>query len=354
MAKTRRFQSIQALRAVAALGVVAYHTNGNVQGAGWLPHIFHAASLYGEIGVDIFFVISGFVIATVTHDLPAGLDSARSFLSARIARVVPLYWAMTALFVALVLLAPNALVNIPLSVTHTIASFLFIPSFNWAGKIEPDLYVGWTLQFEMWFYVVFTVAICFARRRLLAVGAFLVGTCLLGLLPGEGAIFKTYTNPLVLEFVFGCGLGWWYASGRRISIAAGVAVLALALGVHELLKPVLNEVNRFWVFGTPALALVMLCLSVEQRIKWGSISQAIGDSSYSLYLTHVFAVPIGIRMLMLVDAGRRIPGDLACIVVVLICLAIGLASYRWIERPLSGTIKNWVSVRRVAARHSRT
>lgn len=345
MTRAGKFRSIQALRALAALGVVAYHTNGLVMGAGWLPHFFHAASLYGEIGVDIFFVISGFVIATVTHELPTGFASARSFIAARLARVVPLYWVLTALFIALVVFAPQALVNVPLSVGHTIASLLFIPAFNHAGKIEPDLYVGWTLQYEMWFYLIFAVALCFLRRRILGVGLFLVATCLLNRLPVPGAAFATYTNPLVLEFVFGCGLGWWYAMGRRIHPVAGIAALAIALGSHELLRPVLTEANRFWVFGLPALALVALCLSIERRVRWGALSQTIGDASYSLYLTHVFAVPIGIRSLLVIDSGHRMRGDLACVFVVLVSVAIGLASYRWLERPLLALFRRAGKVR---------
>jgi peptidoglycan/LPS O-acetylase OafA/YrhL len=100
MTRIKKYQSIQALRALAALGVAAFHTHGVVVAHGWLPHSFPCVSRYGEIGVEVFFVISGFVLAWVTHGEPRGFASARSFIATRIARVVPLYWILTACFIA--------------------------------------------------------------------------------------------------------------------------------------------------------------------------------------------------------------------------------------------------------------
>ena len=126
MATTKRYDSLQVLRALAALGVVAFHTEGDVGKSGWVPHLFQHASRYGEIGVDVFFVISGFVIALVSYGEPRGLASARKFTLARIARIVPLYWALTAFFVALIAIAPSAFGHARLDLWHVITSFLFL------------------------------------------------------------------------------------------------------------------------------------------------------------------------------------------------------------------------------------
>ncbi|MBC8748046.1 MULTISPECIES: acyltransferase family protein [Paraburkholderia] len=345
MTGIRKYRSIQALRALAALGVVAFHTNGIVAAHGWLVHVFPRVSRYGEIGVDVFFVISGFVMALVTHGLPPGIESARSFICARIARVVPLYWILTALFIALVAFVPGvpeAFDHARVSAWHALSSFLFLPSTSWTGIAAPVLGVGWTLNYEMWFYAVFAVAMSVTRRRLLAVGAFLLVTSALHLLPGEGVAFAFYTNPLVLEFVFGCCVGAWYASGRTVPLAAaaGLLVVVAAAGAFA---PRLTDANRFLVFGLPALAVVVAGLSVESKVRWSRWLERIGDASYSLYLTHLLAMPVVIGLLQMIDARHRWPGDLVGAVVVVGSSVVALGSYRWVERPASRAVARWIA-----------
>ncbi|MBB5465682.1 peptidoglycan/LPS O-acetylase OafA/YrhL [Paraburkholderia sp. CI2] len=128
------------MRAPAALGVVAFHTDGIVAAHGWLVHVFPRVSRYGEIGVDVFFVISGFVMALVTLGLPPGIQSARSFICARIARVVPLYWILTALFIALVAFVPGvpeAFGHARVSAWHALSSFLVLRRFFVSLKLIP-------------------------------------------------------------------------------------------------------------------------------------------------------------------------------------------------------------------------
>lgn len=346
MAGFRKYRSIQALRALAALGVVAFHTNGIVVSHGWPAHVFPHVSRYGEIGVDVFFVISGFVMALVTHGVPSGFASARSFMAARIARIVPLYWILTAFFIALVVVvpgAPGAFDNAHVTARHALTSFLFLPSLSWTGIAAPVLGVGWTLNYEMWFYVVFAVTMCAARYRLLAVGAFLVLTSTLRLLPGDGVAYGFYTNPLVLEFVFGCCAGVWYAAGRTVPVAAAAGLLLATAVAGIAFAPTLTDTNRFLVFGLPALAVVVAGLSVEKRLRWSAWLERIGDSSYSLYLTHLFSIPLVVRILQAVDTQHRAPGDLVCLLVVMAAAVIGLASYRWIERPASRAAARWIA-----------
>ncbi|WP_345813312.1 acyltransferase [Paraburkholderia sp. PREW-6R] len=334
MQSIRKYRSIQTLRALAALGVVAFHTNGNVLVYGWLPELFARVSRYGEIGVDVFFVISGFVMAMVTHGEPVGWASARTFMAARLARVVPLYWLLTALFIALLLVVPGAFGNAHFIAWHAITSFLFFPSLNWAHITAPVLGVGWTLNYEMWFYIVFMLAMCATRYRLLLVSALLLLSCSLRWLLDGSVALDFYTNPIVLEFVFGCCVGWLYASGRTVPVrVAGLLLVAVAVA-GKVFAPTLTDTNRFLVFGLPALAVVVAGLALEDRVRWSALLERIGDASYSLYLTHVFSVPIAAKVLQVLDRRHRLPGDLACLLVVLVATAVGLACYRWVERPL--------------------
>jgi peptidoglycan/LPS O-acetylase OafA/YrhL len=335
----RRFESIQALRALAALGVVAFHTNGNVLAYGWLPHFFARVSRFGEIGVDVFFVISGFIMVFVTHEQPSGIASARSFIAARISRIVPIYWLLTVLFILLLVIVPSAFGNAHLNAWNALTSFVFFPSLNWEGITAPVVGVGWTLNYEMWFYLVFAIAMCATRHRVLAAGTFLALTSLMRLLPDGGVVHQFYTNPIVLEFVFGCCVGVFYTSGRTISLPAALAFLLVAAVAITIFAPTLTETNRFLKFGLLALAVFIVGLSLESKVRWNALLERIGDSSYSLYLTHVFSVPIAVKLLRMVDQQHRISGDVICVVVVLIATVVGLMAYRFLERPLGRLVR---------------
>lgn len=350
--RTKSYQSIQFLRAIAALAVVAFHTDGNVALYGWTPHAFSRVAHYGEIGVDIFFVISGFVIALVSAGAPPGVRTAREFLAARVARIVPIYWLVSAAFAALLLAAPAYFEPWTFGSTHVVAanllaSFVFVPSLNASGLIAPVLNVGWTLNYEAWFYVVFAVALCVTRRPLALVAAVLAGTSLLRLAHGAGVPFLFYTNPIVLEFVAGCCLGTWYARGARLPLRAALAVLVGVIVLHRFYAPTLTEDNRFVVFGLPAFALVATALSLETRVRWGRLMLRLGDASYSLYLTHLLALPLVLKLMLMADRAHRLPGDAVAAIVVLGAVLAGFACHLWLERPLTRLAARWL-VRRDA------
>ncbi|MFP4891496.1 acyltransferase family protein [Paraburkholderia sp. EG304] len=341
------------LRAIAALGVVAFHADGNVSLYGWASHIFPHVSRYGELGVDIFFVISGFVIALVSYGEPPGFGGARKFMLARIARVVPLYWALTALLVVVLAIKPSVFVpwtfgDPRFSLWHVVTSFLFVPSLNWSGLIAPALNVGWTLNYEVWFYIVFAVAMCVTGRPLVVVATVLGITSLMRLVHGASLPFLFYTNPIVLEFVAGCFVGTYYAKGKRIPL---VVVLVVLLGVVALRKtyaPTLTDDNRFFVFGLPAFAIVVVALAMEARIRWGRLLGRLGDASYSLYLTHILTFPLVLKLIQTADQQHQLPGDLVCIAVVVSSILVAFACYHLLERPMTRIVGRWL-IRRADA-----
>jgi peptidoglycan/LPS O-acetylase OafA/YrhL len=345
VASLKKFESIQALRALAALGVVAFHTNGNVLAYGWQPHWFALISRFGEIGVDVFFVISGFIMVFVTHEQAPGFASAKSFIAARIARIVPLYWLLTLLFILLLVVVPSSFGNASFNAWNALTSFVFFPSLNWAGITAPVVGVGWTLNYEMWFYLVFAAAMCVTRHRVLVTATFLALTSLLRLLPDGGVVHQFYTNPLVLEFVFGCCVGVFYTSGRTISLPVALVLLIATAVAGKAFAPTLTDTNRFLVFGLPALAVFIAGLSLESKVRWNALLERIGDSSYSLYLTHVFSVPIAAKVLRMLDHQHRLAGDWVCVAVVVVATAVGLVSYRLLERPLGRLVKGRVGWR---------
>ena len=117
---------------------------------------------FGAAGVDIFFVVSGFimVVTTMKRDMAPG-----EFLLHRIARIVPVYWVVTILLFAIVMYGFKPVGIMRMQPDWLAKSLLFIP-FDRDGRVEPIISVGWTLNYEMFFYLLFALGL-FVRLALM-------------------------------------------------------------------------------------------------------------------------------------------------------------------------------------------
>src|SRR5689334_16532037 len=147
--------SIQWLRGIAALMVVAFHTNT----LALHPSARMDFLAIGETGVDLFFVISGFIMTITTVDKRAPGE----FLRRRIIRVVPLYWMITLSYAALAVMAPTLFRSASPDFLHTLGSLAFVPQFHplFPSAIWPVVIPGWSLNYEMFFYGIFALALLF-------------------------------------------------------------------------------------------------------------------------------------------------------------------------------------------------
>ena len=319
---------IQYLRGVAALMVVWHH------GVGQLPGLeTYFPFRFGTSGVDLFFVISGFIMVVTT----AGRDvTPTEFIARRFVRVVPLYWVLTLALAATALLAPSLFRSVTLTAGSLAQSLLFIPHFSpsHAGMIWPVLVPGWTLNYEMFFYVVFAASLAFRRSlAILCVSlATLVATgYLLG--PFAQAIARTYTDPILLEFVAGALIGHLWLAGVKLPFAP--SVIAILLGAGLLLRRDAPPLENY----TQLLGAVLLvCGVLNSRIlPWrNGLLRALGDASYSIYLTHIFTLGAWRWVWTRLDVGLSgFAAALAFMLLALVCSSIvGWLSYRWIETPL--------------------
>jgi exopolysaccharide production protein ExoZ len=275
---TRSLLSIQILRAVAALGVV-------------LAHIFPGAVI-GTAGVDLFFVISGFIMVYASERLFGRREAPRIFFLRRLARIVPLYWAVTAVLVAYPLLAGVDLAAVNLSPGAILGSFVFFPLPRPDGSLLPVHFLGWTLNYEMFFYAVFAGFIVFSRQRAVAaIIALFIAIVILGLAFKPPQPFAFWADPIILEFCFGMLIASAYRDGARLPppaaagliVAAAMAFAASAAWGHHLTWRVAE-------WGLPAAALVAGCALSKGSPNLGVVSRALGllgDASYSLYLVHL-------------------------------------------------------------------
>ena len=230
MFSQRQFVSIQVLRGFAALGVVLLHVvqmleqytagDGPLCRLGVLLHT-------GAAGVDLFFVISGFVMVQSTKHLFQRPGSSKRFLIRRAIRIVPMYWIATLMMLVLVLL-PFTLKGEHFSLGYTLRSLLFIPTSNPASGADlPLLPQGWTLWYEVYFYLIFAVSLRLpARWALPALVLFLTASSVVGaVLTPTHPLLRVVTSQLLLEFSLGCLLAYQV---NRIRLSSRVAFVTIS------------------------------------------------------------------------------------------------------------------------------
>ncbi len=322
---------IQYLRGVAASMVVWHHAAGQIAGMSTLvPWVF------GGSGVDLFFVISGFIMVVTTAD---GRIGPVEFWRRRVVRVVPLYWLLTLLMVAVALLAPSLFKTLKVAPATLLQSLLFIPHFSrsFPDMVWPLLVPGWTLNFEMFFYAVFGVTLFLpARHRLLPLVALFVLLVAVGFAfgPFASAAAQTYTHPMLLEFAAGAVVATWWLSGRwRLPRTVSFALI----GAGAVLL-VLRDQEPFGAAPQIVGAVMVVVGALDARFAtWKSpLLQALGDSSYSLYLTHIFTLG-ALRVVWgkLTSAAPTLAATLVFMLVSLcVCAVVGWCVYRWVETPL--------------------
>lgn len=298
-----KFHTLQILRGVAASIVVVAHAyirqlEWNNTPGDYVP----MARFAGAQAVAIFFVISGYIMVSKAGRTFGQTGAASDFLMKRILRIVPLYWTATMLEMSIRYHKGGSID--PWSI---VGSFLFIPMSVPVGDyMRPVLGVGWTLNYEMFFYLIFAGALLFARRIGLSVLFFtLISLVVAGSafkpLTDTGpphTLFTYWSDPILLLFAIGAGFGLLPADGsweRRIRYpiwaTAGLLILCLSLFLAAKASYPLRLDWQVAAWGICAL-VVALCIFGRQSSSSGLVGAAshLGDMSYSLYLFHFFAV----------------------------------------------------------------
>lgn len=308
-----RFASIQVMRALAALAVLLFHQK-------LLP--------IGYAGVDVFFVISGFIMGSIGEREAPG-----DFIGRRLIRIVPLYWAVT-FGMCLLSFVPGLFATFSFDASSLLKSLLFVPYAQANGEIWPLVVPGWTLNYEMLFYLVFCLALL--AQRPLTVTVLLLGSLVLAgrMASADSAIWRSWTDPLLLEFIGGLILSrFTWIRGRLL----GGGLLTLGVVGFGVAAYVGGDTGawRPLALGVPAFALVSGGLALERAAAWPKMRplELIGDWSYSLYLLHGLALkavekPFGTQPWLAVPLG------------IFASIALAYASYRCFERPVARLLRD--------------
>ncbi len=305
----QEFTSIQYLRAIAALMVVGHHsfTTGLVD--------FNGNTAWLAGGVDIFFVISGFIMVQST--IGKGY-SPTQFYARRIIRIVPIYWIATMAM----------MMTIQWDWIEAAKSFLFIPYLNpQSNAFMPLLQPGWTLNFEMFFYLIFGLSLLLAERfRFFAVTLCLTVLVVVGLAFQPTGVAGYYTRPILLEFLLGMAIARF---GIRLPFLLAPAMLFAIPFLWSWI-----DVRELSV-GIPAAVIVASLLTVDHQIPKLPFLLWLGDASYSIYLFHLLALGL-VGGLIVTDAT---PPFLVFSIALSMAALIGLAIHYSLEKPLNKGLK---------------
>ena len=332
--------SLQALRAVAAAAVVCYHVLYML--AHSAGYAFTESSL-GAAGVDLFFVISGFVMVYTQQGQFGGAGAPQEFLVRRLIRIAPIYWLYTTLLALLLAGAPALFGTTVFDGQHVAASYLFLLSKNSAGHIGTVLQTGWTLCYEMYFYAVFALLLTLPRRWFLPLCATLF---LMGVYAGEAAMQRDLalpawltvaTNTLLLEFLLGACVAFAFLRGWLLPPMLAWSAMVGALATVALsTEAEWGLWTRVLCLGVPGAALVWGAVSLE-RAQWRTPRWLVtlGDSSYSLYLVHPFVIALFGKVWAKLGLAASVPASMAFVPAFVAAVWAGHLAWRWIEQPVT-------------------
>lgn len=345
--------SIQVLRAIAATLVVVGHILsrlGHIYGNNSFMLFFD--SIY-SCGVDLFFVISGFIMITISKDKQYSNKEALSFIKKRFIRIYPIYWIATAGLVLLLLVQfqlsqDSSVLERIGNWQFLLKSFLLIPVVDPVGNYFPVLQVGWTLIFEMFFYILFFVSLFFTKSyfsRLVFLSVIIFSLVLLQISLQEysSVLLRYYGSTIVGEFLLGCLIAFIVNKNGTCTIRTGIVITSIgALFLvlsgflpEEYHSSHLGEV-RFIKWGIPAAILLYGALSLEALTPKSSWLVLLGDSSYSLYLFHTAIIlPVIAEVFNLMNLYETLGLGVTAVVFFIICILGSLLIHKLLELPLT-------------------
>jgi exopolysaccharide production protein ExoZ len=341
--------SIQFLRFVAATLVVLSHSSLAIQEhfSGSLSRLFLYVAHLGGSGVHIFFVISGFIMVFTSFTKTNESFSGPKFIAKRIIRIYPIYFIYSVLYLCFYHFSSG---SENLSVEQFFGSIMLLPGYS-SLIIGP----GWTLSFEIYFYVCFSIAMSLGLLRgIIVLTVFFLAAIVLGFgVDTSRPSIHVLTNSLLIEFLLGAWIGYAVVSSVRIGNKLAIVILALAFaGFLAGGAFGYNHLPSAVMWGIPSALLVAGLVFRETNgrvpflIKNGSF---LGDSSYSLYLLHIVLIEAVILLAIYLDASIKMHlsliGDnfgmmIVCLAITVYCIVLAHIFYHLIERRVVGRLQD--------------
>lgn len=329
-----RLDGVQFARGCAALLVLVYHAGRMVsleQYAGYIPlgGLFN----FGHAGVDFFFVLSGFIIFYVHASDWGRPSSAPRYFWRRLTRIYPIYWIVTLAVIVLDRFRLSGPKGFDLD--YIFYSFALIRHGDF-----PILGVAWTLEHEMFFYLMFGVGIFSKKLGYVAFGAWLL-VIAVGFFTALGrGVIGFAATPYHLQFFMGMAVAYFVA---RHVVPAPRALLCGSLLVFVLAGMVENgglfaptSLASKLIFGAASAGILLGLVGAERSaaIRIGRVGLFFGEASYSLYLSHVITIGLTAQVLMRFEMTRGAPGWIWLLVTCVASIVCAGLLYRFVERPI--------------------
>lgn len=338
-------QNIQTLRVLFALLVITGHLEVLYTAMGLVdPH-----KTIDGVATDGFLVVSAFVIIYASLRKPlAPLE----FLGRRFARLVPFYWAITLFVTALDLVAPSLFQSTHITAETLTKSLLFIPFIKHDSFVAPIVFVGWTMNYIIFFFALHAVSLwLFGRNAWFATAAALSGLALYGAIaqPTE-VVLKFFTGPRQLSFALGALVaGLWFLRPIRPPQPKSVSFRALAVGLitagftirigQQIWLPGI-DMRLVGPFASGMVVLGALLFEANGDAHKGRVRDRIAEASFSIYLTHFFVTQAAQKSVMMFDIQ-----NVGALVVLALCayagaLVLGVIVCQWVEKPLDKLVRD--------------
>lgn len=349
--QNKRFDNIQALRGLAIFLVILFHisniNNTFPYGINSLPKF----SNVGAAGVDIFFVISGFIISSITRGKFQNSSCMRDFILHRIARIYPLYW-----FYLFIVLAHIFLVYLIRGAHQWEHSFYYWQNFLlWPHYGELILPVSWTLSYEIYFYGVMTLLLFFPERWFIKL-TLLWAVIIYGLHSFINPVSQAYvviSSTISLEFIAGCLIARMpylrLKQQNYLLLASGIALLFIGYYYFQIDPKIIHssmESIRVVMFGIPSMLIVYATVGLEfNQIKLPSVMIKFGDASYTTYLSHLIILTLLARLWMTVHYHSITFAVIMLSVMFASVICYGFIGYHYIEKPMISFFRNKIQSR---------
>ena len=333
----KKLNNLQVLRAFAAANVVLAHVIGAAIDYSFPINFFLKIKELKPFGVDIFFVLSGFIMIYI---LKKNSTNPINFFIDRFFRIVPLYWLLNILLIALVFILPNIFISDIFVIKNN-----FFPSFFFFSQLvldlNPILYVGWTLEYEMLFYLTISIFL-FINKRFF--------TWLFVIIFINIFVVISILSPIALEFVIGVILGNIFLHTNKSKILIWFllcfGVLILIFNACITADPTSQFYNQVVLYGIPSAMIIYGLASIGQ-IKKGFLTM-LGDASYSIYLVQVFSIPGFYKLASLLKISTILSNDFLATLCFLASILCGVATYFVIEKHLLNVSKKIASIIKIS------
>ena len=345
--KNKNLQLIQVFRGIAALLVVFYHATKNGNEILTQNLLFNFFS-FGGSGVDIFFVLSGFIITYTSQTNLGHHNKLIPFIKKRFIRIFPTYWIIITGFLLAQLLFPAFYkTHFLFSTSSGLYTFFLLPEHLMVNG------VSWTLSYELFFYFLFSLAFLFPNKKISFVMGLLYCLIIISVAVGgyqfnERNVWQNFILfPMNIEFFMGVSSAILVSrlspkSGVLLITAGGLLFLLMGVLSNNNILLFSNTYNRVVLFGIPAFLLITgaVVYELHKKINIYNIFLLLGDASYSLYLLHLPLIVAFYKIYLRLDIKSNIAFHLVTFVAIIAICFISILFFKFVEKPIINQLRS--------------